>query len=143
VSGFVREQRDDLFIPQVRRRFDLIGFDPRGLARSRPIECFETTEDAVAGPIIDHMSTANVAHDVDLLRRAVGDRRTTFVGYSYGSMVGSTYAAMFQGTCARWSSTASSTRCPGRPGVATRPSRCPSTRGCAANRARSRRCSSS
>ena len=48
-----------------------------------------------------------------------------------------------QGTCARWSSTASSTRCPGRPGVATRPSRCPSTRGCAANRARSRRCSSS
>jgi hypothetical protein len=41
------------------------------------------------------MSTANVARDMDLLRRAVGDRKMTFVGYSYGTAIGSTYANMF------------------------------------------------
>ena len=30
-----------------------------------------------------------------MLRQAVGDRRLTFAGYSYGTMIGSTYAAMF------------------------------------------------
>ena len=41
------------------------------------------------------MSTANVARDMDLLRRAVGDRKMTYVGYSYGTAIGSTYANMF------------------------------------------------
>ena len=49
------------------------------------------------GPILNHMSTANVARDMDLLRRAVGDAKMTFVGYSYGSAIGSTYADMFPG----------------------------------------------
>ena len=48
-----------------------------------------------AGPIIDHMSTANVARDMDLLRQAVGDETMTYYGVSYGSYVGSTYASMF------------------------------------------------
>ena len=41
---------------------------------------------AVAGPIIDHVSTANFVRDLDLLRQAVGDPGFTFVGYSYGSI---------------------------------------------------------
>jgi pimeloyl-ACP methyl ester carboxylesterase len=41
------------------------------------------------------MSTANVVRDMDLLRRAVGDSKMTYVGYSYGSYIGSTYAAIF------------------------------------------------
>jgi pimeloyl-ACP methyl ester carboxylesterase len=49
----------------------------------------------VAGPIIDHSSTANFVRDLDLLRQAVGDPGFSFLGYSYGSQVGSTYAAMF------------------------------------------------
>jgi pimeloyl-ACP methyl ester carboxylesterase len=125
--GFVQAIGRELFSPQVRARFDLVGFDPRGVARSTPLECFDTTEEALAtlapfafpvtrqeervwiranrayaracaehgGPIIDHMSTANVARDMDLLRRAVGDRKLTFVGYSYGTAIGSTYANMF------------------------------------------------
>jgi pimeloyl-ACP methyl ester carboxylesterase len=118
-----------LFSDRVRARFDIIGFDPRGIARSRPLECFATFEDFLAvlevapfafpvtraeerlwierdglisdacagfaGPIIDHMSTANVARDMDLLRRAVGDEKMTYYGVSYGSYVGSTYASMF------------------------------------------------
>ncbi|HEV7653977.1 MAG TPA: alpha/beta hydrolase [Mycobacteriales bacterium] len=49
----------------------------------------------LAGPIIDHSSTANFVRDLDLLRQAVGDPGFSFLGYSYGSQVGSTYAAMF------------------------------------------------
>jgi pimeloyl-ACP methyl ester carboxylesterase len=44
---------------------------------------------------MDHMSTANVARDLDLLRQAVGDEALTYAGYSYGSYIGSTYANMF------------------------------------------------
>lgn len=127
--GFIQAVGRQLFSDRVRARFDIIGFDPRGVARSRPLECFETVGDfldvidgspfafpvtrseerrwietdrlfadacvANAGPIIDHMSTANVARDMDLLRRAVGDDAMTYYGVSYGSAVGSTYASMF------------------------------------------------
>jgi pimeloyl-ACP methyl ester carboxylesterase len=49
------------------------------------------------GPILDHMSTANVARDMDLLRRAVGDAKLTYAGVSYGSYLGATYANLFPG----------------------------------------------
>jgi pimeloyl-ACP methyl ester carboxylesterase len=116
-----------LYSDEVRARFDLVSFDPRGVARSTPLQCFDTTDEALAalaplpfpvtraeervwvqadrtwqracaergGPILNHMSTANVARDMDLLRRAVGDRKMTYVGYSYGTAIGSTYANMF------------------------------------------------
>lgn len=50
-----------------------------------------------AGPIISHMSTANVARDMDLLRRAVGDEKMTYLGFSYGTFLGETYANLFPG----------------------------------------------
>jgi len=118
-----------LFSDEVRARFDLVGFDPRGIIRSTPLRCYETFDEAIAdlapmafpvtraeervwirsdralaracaeraGPILDHMSTANVARDMDLLRRAVGDRKLTYAGYSYGSYLGATYANLFPG----------------------------------------------
>jgi pimeloyl-ACP methyl ester carboxylesterase len=49
------------------------------------------------GAVIDHMATADVARDLDVLRRAVGDRQLTYVGYSYGSFLGVTYANLFPG----------------------------------------------
>ncbi|MFT7834868.1 alpha/beta hydrolase [Saccharothrix sp. BKS2] len=116
------------FQPGVMERFDLIGFDPRGVGRSSPLRCFETLEEAeevfgrmsaipltrtqirdtmvatedytdacarTAGPLLDHMSTEAVVRDLDLLRQGVGDRQLNFVGFSYGTLIGATYANMF------------------------------------------------
>lgn len=113
--------------PEVPARFDLVGFDPRGIARSSGLRCFDTLEESLAprpdtafptsprrirswrqdlrtlwracrhdgGPIIDHMSTANAARDLDLLRAAVGDDGLTYLSGSYGSYLGVTYANLF------------------------------------------------
>ena len=114
-----------LYTNEVRARFDLVGFDLRGIARSTTVRCFGTprqwhfapfpypitdeqeaiwqaTElyvvdacDQRAGRIIDHMSTADVARDLDLLREAVGDQQLTYAGYSYSSYLGVTYANLY------------------------------------------------
>jgi pimeloyl-ACP methyl ester carboxylesterase len=47
------------------------------------------------GWLLPHLSTANVARDLDRLRQAVGDRRLSYVGYSYGTYLGATYANLF------------------------------------------------
>ncbi len=50
---------------------------------------------AANGEILEHVSTANVARDMDALRAAVGDERLTYLGYSYGTFLGATYASLF------------------------------------------------
>jgi pimeloyl-ACP methyl ester carboxylesterase len=45
--------------------------------------------------ILAHVSTANVARDIDLLRQSVGEQKITYLGYSYGTFLGATYASMF------------------------------------------------
>lgn len=42
-----------------------------------------------------HMSTAQVARDMDVVRRAVGDEKLTYLGFSYGTAIGQYYANMF------------------------------------------------
>ena len=109
-------------------RFDIVGFDPRGVASSEPLQCFDSNEAEAAflagspafpylpeqmrpffqlsnaltarclgarARITAHMSTADVARDLDLLRQAVGDRRLTYLGFSYGTYLGNTYANLF------------------------------------------------
>lgn len=46
-------------------------------------------------PLSAHMSTAEVARDMDVLRRAVGDSQLSYLGFSYGSYLGNVYANMF------------------------------------------------
>lgn len=48
-----------------------------------------------SGDLIGHMSTADVAADLDLLREALGDEDLTYLGYSYGTSIGAVYATLF------------------------------------------------
>jgi pimeloyl-ACP methyl ester carboxylesterase len=112
----------------VRARFDIIGFDPRGVGQSSPVRCFDSTaaqqaflDKTPAFPvgaqeqqaysqtfqqfdqqcaqlsarILPHVSTANIARDMDLLRQAVGDAKLSYWGQSYGTYLGETYANLF------------------------------------------------
>jgi len=126
----IRGTPTDVYPPGMRARFDIVGFDPRGVAHSSPIRCFPsndakarffadvplfpiTRRDEVAfiaktaelgaiclrhnASIMQHMSTANVARDMDLLRQALGDAKLNFYGASYGSYLGNVYANLFPG----------------------------------------------
>jgi pimeloyl-ACP methyl ester carboxylesterase len=50
---------------------------------------------ALSGWLLPHVGTANVARDLDRMRQAVGDEQLTYVGYSYGTFLGATYANLF------------------------------------------------
>ena len=106
--------------------YDIVGFDPRGVARSAPVVCFtdeqmdelmgsdptpdDEAEEAAneelmgrfvqacednAGEILPHVSTVEAARDMDILRAAVGDASLHYLGASYGTFLGTTYAALF------------------------------------------------
>ncbi|MGE3660382.1 MAG: alpha/beta hydrolase [Pseudonocardia sp.] len=47
--------------------------------------------------VLANSGTRDVARDLDVLRAALGDRKLTYLGYSYGTFIGSTYAEMFPG----------------------------------------------
>jgi pimeloyl-ACP methyl ester carboxylesterase len=113
---------------QLDGRFDIVGFDPRGVGASDPLHCFESEDELGAffvgvpvfpyradqyRPFFDrynglsrechddrqaiagNMNTADVARDMDLLRQAVGDPTLSYLGFSYGSYLGNTYANLF------------------------------------------------
>lgn len=45
--------------------------------------------------LLNHMSTANTAHDLEHVRVALGEPDMNFIGYSYGSVIGATYANLY------------------------------------------------
>jgi pimeloyl-ACP methyl ester carboxylesterase len=112
--------------PEVLSRFDLVGFDPRGVGLSTPVECIpdETKEKVVAaeprptsdeqlddafglakevagdcakkyGEALGTFNTVDTARDMDRIRQSLGDEKLTYLGYSYGTTLGSTYAELF------------------------------------------------
>ncbi|MFG2298823.1 alpha/beta hydrolase [Streptomyces sp. NPDC048603] len=48
-----------------------------------------------SGPVLGYMGTVHVARDLDLLRRALGERKLHYLGFSYGTRIGVAYAAQF------------------------------------------------
>lgn len=58
--------------------------------------CLEGTGDALA-----HVDTVSAARDLDVLRAALGDDALTYLGFSYGTQLGATYAALFPSTVGR------------------------------------------
>ncbi len=51
--------------------------------------------DANSDGILPFITTENSARDLDLLRGVLGDEELYFLGYSYGSFLGATYAKLF------------------------------------------------
>ncbi|HEU5222518.1 MAG TPA: alpha/beta hydrolase [Candidatus Lumbricidophila sp.] len=47
------------------------------------------------GPLIEHVDTVSAARDLDLLRSIVGDQKLNYLGFSYGTFLGATYAGLF------------------------------------------------
>ena len=49
----------------------------------------------MSGQLLDNISTEDTARDLNYLRQLVGDRKLTYVGWSYGTMIGQVYANLF------------------------------------------------
>jgi pimeloyl-ACP methyl ester carboxylesterase len=120
-----------VFDPDILDRYDIVGFDPRGVNRSVPIKCLTNSEtdesyasDAkpdtaaeleqalidsqdfinkceVKNEYLKHFSTAETARDMDILRAALGDKKLNFFGKSYGTYLGTLYAQFFPGKVGR------------------------------------------
>ncbi|NNG38006.1 alpha/beta fold hydrolase [Flexivirga sp. ID2601S] len=56
---------------------------------------FGTACQTKGGPLVGHVSTVEVAKDVDVLRAALGEDKLNYLGKSYGTFIGSTYAGLF------------------------------------------------
>ena len=110
----------------LRENFDIVGFDPRGVGQSSPVECLtdEQTEEYIAldgspdnQEEIDQsvamselfgqscaanspetyafVDTVSAARDIDILRALLGDEKLNWLGKSYGTFLGATYADLF------------------------------------------------
>ncbi|MFF4504788.1 alpha/beta hydrolase [Streptomyces sp. NPDC001401] len=124
--GYLQQYAGIGYPAKVRARYDMVAVDPRGVARSEPVECLdgrqmdtytqtdttpdnqkETNElvDAYrnfaegcgkhSAELLRHVSTVEAARDMDILRAALGDSKLTYVGASYGTFLGATYAGLF------------------------------------------------
>ncbi|QDQ13294.1 alpha/beta hydrolase [Streptomyces spectabilis] len=105
-------------------RYDLIGMDPRFVGRSTPLDCGWPVSTAVLSAgvgragferqvalqkrlaakcratnadVLPHVSTRNTARDMDVIRGALGERKLSYLGYSYGTYLGTVYTQMFPG----------------------------------------------
>ena len=54
-----------------------------------------------SGKLLDHISTIDVVRDLDLLRHLLGAEKLNYVGVSYGTFVGATYAQLFPNSVGR------------------------------------------
>ncbi|WP_158673843.1 alpha/beta hydrolase [Streptomyces klenkii] len=113
---------DTLFKGPLRDRFDIVSLDPRGTGGSRALDCGPVLDPgqvvlpknpgeyeemkrnsrsrgerclARHGDLVRHVDTASVARDMDAFRAALGEQRLTYLGVSYGTYLGATYAQLF------------------------------------------------
>jgi pimeloyl-ACP methyl ester carboxylesterase len=106
--------------------YDVVGFDPRGVAQSTPVACgtskqlddyyvtdvvIETQRDLddarertaafaalcreATGPVLENVDTVSAARDMDVIRAVLGDSKLNFLGFSYGTQLGATYAQVY------------------------------------------------
>ncbi|MFG2681804.1 alpha/beta hydrolase [Streptomyces sp. NPDC048392] len=124
--GYLQQYAGIGYPAEVRAQYDMVAVDPRGVARSEPVECLDGREmdaytqtdvtpddESEADELVDsykkfaegcgadapkllrHVSTVEAARDMDVLRAVLGDEKLTYVGASYGTFLGATYAGLF------------------------------------------------
>ncbi|MET9144148.1 alpha/beta hydrolase [Streptomyces sp. NPDC004042] len=124
--GYLQQYAGLGYPAEIRARYDMVAMDPRGVARSEPVECLGDRDmdtytqtdvtpddgketDALVGAyrtfaegcgahdprLLRHVSTVEAARDMDVLRAVLGDKKLTYVGASYGTFLGATYAGLF------------------------------------------------
>ena len=123
---------DYIFSPDITDVYDIVGFDPRGVAMSEPISCFTPeeidenmasdskpdTEAEIAATLkdsedfakkcaentdyLEHFTTSETARDMDILRAALGETKLNYVGKSYGTYLGTLYADIFPNNVGRF-----------------------------------------
>ena len=121
LASFVAQGLD----PAVAARYDIVGFDPRGVGASRPalhcnpaffaherpnyIPANAAAEQVLInraksyaagcehkfGWLLPYMTTANIARDMDQIRSAMGQAKLSYFGYSYGTYIGQVYSTLF------------------------------------------------
>jgi len=115
--------RESLAAGELRKPFDIVTWDQRGVGRSSQIKCSAALLDrfpgsypagekeyrdllaynaelgadcrARSGPVFDHADTLSAVRDLDAIRAALGEDRISFYGASYGTQVGQQYAELF------------------------------------------------
>lgn len=125
-SGVDYVKQGNVVTQRLAQRYDIVGFDPRGVSRSAPVECLNTAQldaylsedpvpstqseinqeiasdrnfgkqcEAKSSKILPYVGTNNAARDMDVLRGALGDKKLNYMGKSYGTFLGATYAQEF------------------------------------------------
>ncbi|WP_033260090.1 MULTISPECIES: alpha/beta hydrolase [Kitasatospora] len=116
-SGVQQVQYSGDSFKDLNARYDLVGFDPRGVGASTAVHCLDdATHDtwalsdgraddqgkayadacaANSGKLLPHLGTRDAARDLDVLRGALGDPKLNYFGFSYGTYLGSSYAEQF------------------------------------------------
>jgi pimeloyl-ACP methyl ester carboxylesterase len=68
-------------------------------ARRLANSCLTTKQQVAPGVssrlLLEHMSSIAIVDDMDLIRAALGEPKLTYVGYSYGTMLGALYATKY------------------------------------------------
>ncbi|WP_369216115.1 alpha/beta hydrolase [Streptomyces flavofungini] len=110
---------------RIAAAYDLVGYAPRGVGRSAPLSCRDPKRltkaptsapshpdltykkervakakayargCAARNPDVRHYTSLNNARDLDVLRAALGEKKLTFMGASYGTYFGALYATLF------------------------------------------------
>ena len=81
----------------------LLAVDPSPDTPAERAKLFELSRDearkcaAKSGGLLPHLGTIDAAKDMDVLRTALGDAKLTYVGFSYGTLLGARYAQQFPG----------------------------------------------
>ena len=119
---------DQVFSNSIVDRFDIVAWDPRGVGQSDPhIDCVDSMDDYFgldpspddesetqlltsgaeafatacmtrSGEFLPYVSTMNTASDMDVLRRALNEEQISYLGFSYGTSLGATWATLFPET---------------------------------------------